>query len=332
MPEFRKDPLLDRWVIIAPERSQRPIEFEHETYRPDGFDPFAEGNESSTPSELLAVRSHDSSPDGPGWRVRVVPNKFGALDPAGDPVIRNDGLYSAVDAVGSHEVVIECPHFEVNLSRLSAKNVEEVLGVYRDRLLTHERDPRLKYTVIFKNKGPAAGASLAHAHSQIMAIGFVPKDLSDELASARHHFETTGQCPYAEVLAQELTTASRIVFETPHFVVYCPYASRFAYEMKIVPRRPGSHFGQIQPEQIQDLAEVLKKALQKIESALSDPPYNFVLRTAPFRTGSLPYFRWHIEIYPRIARAAGFEWGTGCFINIAAPEDAAETLRSQAVD
>jgi UDPglucose--hexose-1-phosphate uridylyltransferase len=328
MPEFRKDPIVGRWVIIAPERAKRPYDFkEEDELSTEAFDPFLEGNESATPGEILAYRTAGTAADQPGWRVRVVPNKFPALKIEGDLRKRGEGMYDHMQGIGAHEVIIECPHFETNLSRLPADNVREVLWIYRDRLVDLKKDQRFVYGMIFKNKGLLAGASLPHVHSQLIVTPVVPISVQEEIKGSHEFYNYRGRCIFDDMVQQEISTGSRVVIDTPHFLVLCPYASRFPFETWIIPKRPCSHFENIQRQEIQELGSVLKTTLLKMELALDDPPYNYVLHTAPFDVQQLPHYTWHIEIFPRLTRVAGFEWGSGFYINPVPPEDAAGFLR-----
>lgn len=380
MPELRKDPLLPRWVVMAPERAKRPIQSldqtvpastlqaphqppslqkspgnrhrglrSRSTYRHlvtsklalsepvspqsmrTAFDPFAEGNEISTPPEVLAYRYPDSLPNGPGWRVRVVPNKFPALELQGNLDPAMNGLYETFNGLGVHEVIIECPHDETNIARLSADSIREVLSAYRERMLVLKQDPRLVHVIIFKNNGILAGASLPHSHSQLIASPVIPITITEEIEGARSFYDSQHRSIFDEIIQQERATGARIILETEHFIAVCPYASRFPYEVCLLPKRQQSHFESIEQEDLAELAQVLKTVLRKLEVGLSDPPYNYVIHTAPSNERELPWFRWHIEIFPRLTSVAGFEWGSGFYINPVFPEVAAEQLRSVVV-
>ncbi|MDA0835379.1 MAG: galactose-1-phosphate uridylyltransferase [Planctomycetota bacterium] len=328
MSELRKDPIVGRWVIIAPDRAKRP-----QSYKPDReefetrFDPFAVGNESATPAEILAYREPGTQANGPGWRVRVVPNKFPALQVEGTLEKRGDGIYDMMNGIGAHEVIIECPHFETNMSRLSVDNIREVLWIYRDRLVDLKKDRRLVHGLIFKNKGMSAGATIAHTHSQLIVTSVVPISVWEEMTGSLEFFNYRGRCIYDDMIQQELSAGKRIVLDTPNFVVFCPYASRFPFETWILPKTHSSHYENIQCQGVDELGMVLKTVLSKLEAALDDPPYNFVIHTAPFDTSELPHYLWHIEIFPRLTRVAGFEWGSGFYINSVPPEEAATFLR-----
>ena len=333
MPELRKDPIVQRWVVMAPDRAKRPSDVKDEPKSVVGeFDPFAEGNEAATPPEIMAYRNYGSQPNGPGWRVRVVPNKFPALQVEGNLEKRGDGIYDLMNGIGAHEVIIECPHGETNMSRLSVDNIREVLWVYHDRLVDLKRDRRLVHALIFKNKGALAGASLQHCHSQLMATSVVPISIYEEMNGALEFFNYRGRSIFDDMIQQELATGTRIVLDTANFVVFCPFASRFPFETWILPKQQSSHFENITRQAIEELGTVLKTVLRKLELALDDPPYNYVIHTAPFNQPELPHFLWHMELFPRITRVAGFEWGSGFYINPVLPEQAAEFLRNVDLD
>jgi UDPglucose--hexose-1-phosphate uridylyltransferase len=328
MSQLRKDPITGRWVIIAPDRISRP-----QLVRPDeraddaDFDPFLEGNEDATPPEILAYRQPGTQPNKPGWRVRVVPNKFPALAVEGQLAKRGDGMYDMMSGIGAHEVIIECPHRETNLARLPVDNVREVLWVYRDRLVDLKRDSRLVHGLVFKNKGAQAGATIDHSHSQLIVSPVVPITVQEEMHGTEVYYRYRGRCIFEDMIQQELASDTRVVLESHEFLVLCPYASRFPFETWIIPRQHASHYENIQRQGIESLGRVLKETLRKLELALEDPAYNYVIHTAPFDMPDLPHYRWHIEIIPRLTRIAGFEWGSGFYINSVPPEQAAQFLR-----
>jgi len=328
MPELRKDPIVGRWTIIAPDRAKRPADYTSPPSRPEQtYCPFCEGNEDGTPIEILAYREPGSERNSTGWRVRVVPNKFPALQIEGNLDKRGDGIYDMMNGVGAHEVIIECPQHETNLSRLPLEHIQEVLWVYRDRLVDLKKDPRLVHGLIFKNKGALAGASLEHSHSQLIVTPVLPISIREEITGALEFYNYRGRCIYCDMVQQELASGSRLVLDTPRFVVFCPYASRFPFEIWVVPKNHSSQFENIPRQSIEDLGMVLKTVLGKMESALDDPPYNYVIHNAPFDTNELAHYHWHLEMFPRLTRVAGFEWGSGFYINPVLPEDAAAFLR-----
>ncbi len=328
MPELRKDPVVGRWVIIATDRARRPHDFHSEFRRAEGgFCPFCEGNEEATPPEILAYREPNSGPNQPGWRVRAVPNKFPALQVEGNLDKRGDGIYDLMTGVGAHEVIIECAQHEVNMADLPLANIREVLWAYRDRLVDLKKDPRLVHGLIFKNVGAPAGASLDHSHSQLIVTPVVPISIWEEMTGSLEFYNYRGRCIYCDMIQQELATDKRIVLDTPSFVVFCPYASRFPFEMCILPKNHSSHFENVPHQTIEEMGMVLKTILNKLKVALDDPPYNYVIHTAPFDSKDLTHYHWHLEIFPRLTRVAGFEWGSGFYINPVLPEQAAAFLR-----
>jgi UDPglucose--hexose-1-phosphate uridylyltransferase len=333
MSELRKDPIVGRWVIVAAERAKRPMTPKSEIFVPNaGLCPFCSGQEQNTPHEILAYRDRSTKANEPGWRVRVVPNKFPALGIEGDQHKRGDGIYDKMNGIGAHEVIVECPFHEVSMAALSEDNIREVLWVYRDRLVDLKKDPRLVYGMLFKNVGAAAGASLEHSHSQLIVMPIVPINVWEEMNGSLEFFDYRGRCIYCDMIHQELASEKRIVLDTPNFVAFAPFASRFPFETWILPKTHNSHYENIQKNEVEELGTLLKAILMKLEVALDRPAYNYIIHTSPLDTRELPHYHWHIEIIPRLTRVAGFEWGTGFYINTVSPEDAAIYLRDAEVD
>ncbi len=332
MSELRKDPISRRSVIIAEDRARRPSDFA--TARPSvaqGGCPFCPGNEASTPREIIASRDLGLPADDPNWRVRVVPNKFPALDASGLPSSVSDGLYDRISGAGAHEVIIESARHIRSTSQLSMEELAEVFTIYRQRLLDLRDDVRWAHAMIFKNVGPAAGASLEHIHSQLIALPVVPIFLRDELSGSQAFYSTEQRCVFCEMISQERARQRRVVLETTEFMAFCPYASRFPYETWILPKRHGSHFETIADLQVPDLAQIVKHVITKTEACLRQSAYNYIIHSAPFDTVPIDHYHWHIEIIPRSTTLAGFELGTGFHINPMPPETAAEQMRQISV-
>jgi len=338
MPELRYDPIQKRWVIIASERGSRPDDFPIKNEpTPEGFCPFCEGNEGKTPPEIAAVRANGSGPNQPGWQVRVVPNKFPALRIEGNMDRKGIGVHDWMNGVGAHEVIIETPQHNLNLADARVEHIEHVIRMYRQRLVDLLRDHRFKYILIFRNYGAAAGASLSHPHTQIIASPVTSVTLARELTSAKQHYTQKERCLFCDVIQQEIESGERIVVATEEFVALTPFASRFPFEIFIAPRSHHHSFAEISDHMIRRLAAVLKEVLLRSKKCLNDPPYNFLIHTIPnvkARPRRRDYwdtievdFHWYIEFMPRLTRIAGFEWGTGFYINPTAPEEAAKYLR-----
>lgn len=331
MPELRKDPVVGRWVIISTERSMRPVHVAPEpTPLPAGFCPFCPGNEDKTPPEVFAVRENGAAPNGGGWQVRVVPNKFPALQIEGGLDRKGEGLYDKMNGVGAHEVVIEGPEHERDLADMSVEQIAAVLNAYRERFVDLHRDKRVRYVLIFKNHGAQAGATLEHTHTQLIATPIVPKNIQEEMDGSQRYFELKERCVFCDIVEQETdeTNSRRVVTQTERFIAIEPFAPRFPFETWILPRRHDDSFHQVEDEdEFVELAGVLKDTLQRLNRALDRPPYNFVIHTAPVGNGALEYYHWHLEIMPKLTRVAGFEIGSGFYINPTPPEDAAQFLR-----
>ena len=333
MPELRKDPVTNQWVIIATERANRPFSFTRsEEERKGGYCPFCSGNEDSTPPEVLSYRPTNTYKDSEGWWLRVVPNKYPALKQEGALKRSGQGMYDNITGYGAHEVIIESPDHVHTFADLSVNQVEEIIWAMRDRCVELHKDSSIRYVLIFKNWGKEAGASQDHPHSQIIALPIVPKQVQEELDGSQKYFEYKERCCYCDMIAQELKDEQRTIVESDMFVSFMPYASRSPYETWIVPREHSCFFDQIQKNQVNDLARILKSTLSLMKQALDDPPYNFVIHTTPYDgTGNVPYYHWHIEITPKLTRTAGFEWGTGFYINPTPPEEAAKVLKTLAM-
>ncbi len=333
MPELRKDPIVGRWVIIATERAKRPTDFirERVQIRGTGFCPFCYGNESKTPPEILAYRSDGSARNTPGWTLRVVSNKFPALGIEGTLNRQGEGLYDRMNGVGAHEVIIETPEHSMTLATLPVERVEQVLWSYRDRMLDLGKDRRFKYMMIFKNHGEAAGASLEHTHSQLIALPVVPRRVLEEIDGAREHYASKERCIFCDVIRQETESGVRVVEENSDFIVLSPYAPRFPFEMWILPKNHQSAFERAQKREFERLAAILKDMLTRLDKVLDYPAYNYIIHTSPVSEPADDYYHWHLEIMPKLTKVAGFEWGTGFYINPTPPEEAAKFLRETAL-
>ena len=335
MPELRKDPVTDRWVIISTDRARRPSDFSRERAVIQGgaFCPFCPGNESKTPPEILAYRPQ---PDGlrntAGWNLRVIPNKFPALGIEGDLNRLADGMFDKMNGIGAHEVVIETPNHMETLATMPVKRVEDVLWAFRDRILDLKRDQRFKYVLVFKNHGEAAGASLEHPHSQLIALPILPKQVVEELEGARRFFANKERCIFCEIIRQETEARVRVAAENVDFLTLEPYAPRFPFETWILPKHHESAFENAPSQTYENLARMLREILSKAVRVLDNPAYNLVLHSSPLHENTHDYYHWHLEIIPKLTKTAGFEWGTGFYINPTPPEEAARFLREASVE
>jgi UDPglucose--hexose-1-phosphate uridylyltransferase len=332
VPELRKDPITRRWVIIATERAARPTDFPHDEIAPNDMEkcPFCEGREDRTPPEIFAIRDPLTAPNTPGWHVRVVSNKFPALRIEGNTERTAVGIYSRMDGVGAHEVIIETPDHHTHLGLLPAGQVADVIRAYLQRYQDLRGDTRFEYALLFRNHGRRAGASLSHPHSQLIALPIVPKQVSEELEAAERFFAKDGRCMYCVMIEQERASRDRVVYENEAFIVIEPFTSRSPFETWILPTEHEADFGLLRSEDIPQLADALHEALFRLSTTLRNPPYNFIVHTLPYREGSKHAYHWHIEVIPQLTRVAGFEWGSGFYINPVIPEDAARYLRESA--
>jgi UDPglucose--hexose-1-phosphate uridylyltransferase len=237
----------------------------------------------------------------------------------------NRGVFDWMSGVGDHEVIIETPRHNTRLSDLETEEVAAVIGAYRKRRLALKQDPRFRFVMVFKNHGAAAGASLEHSHSQLVALPIVPIQVSEEMEGARRYYNDHHQCIFCAMIQQELSAEVRIIEEREGIVAVAPFASRFPFETWLIPHGHSPSFEKM--EGYDGLADCLRGVLRRMDRVLTDPPYNFIIHTAPFGEPADEYYHWHLEIMPRVTKVAGFEWGTGFYINPTPPEEAAKYLR-----
>lgn len=378
MSEYRRDPLTGRWVIVAEERLSRPQQFDIESCNGDsllGHCPFCPGNEQLTPGEVDAFRPPEGKSDGPGWTVRVVPNRYPAVRRESDypdqqsfqskygPILDVDTplaffeepFYQPLPGTGAHEVIIDTPRHVLSIADMTEDETTAAFRMYRRRLLAINREKRFAHALIFKNVGAAAGASLPHAHSQLLAMPFLPPPIQRELHQAIVFRRETHECYWCKHLAHELAAKVRIVAESPHFVVLCPYVSRFPGEVSIFPKSHVSHYETLRDKQLAELARLVRRTVRMLEKLAvwikGRLAFNLVLKSGPFvyngpldRRDMLDTANWledldysfenvyhfHLTILPSLAKAAGFEWGCGLHINPISPESAAAKLRNAA--
>lgn len=334
-PELRKNVVTREWVIIAKGRGKRPSDFalpvaddplpEH-----DPSCPFCQGGEPSTPPEVYAVRDGGAR-DGPGWQVRVVPNKFAALRLDGPSAPYQSGIFPSRDGFGAHEVIVETPLHNIDLWEMEDAQVAAVLDTFRHRYLAYESAMTLPYVLVFRNHGPRAGTSLVHPHSQLIALPVMPLQVQMEMQGGSAYWEYLGRCVFCAIIEQESASGERTVLESEHFLVVTAFAGRYPFETWVLPKRHAIRFADISEEEVLDLASVLKTTLGKMAGALARPSYNFVIHSASVDTHTTGAFHWHLEIFPRLTTLGGFELGSSVYINVAEPEASAAYLREARV-
>ena len=328
MSELRQNMATRDWVVVASARAKRPDDYASEKReltgdRPerDPDCPFCPGNEEPA---LEIGRVPETGP----WQVRVVRNKYPALTPAGEPVRTAEGVHRCISGVGYHEVVIESPRHNTCLALETPEDVALFLSVFQGRARTLADDARVEHVICFKNHGETAGTSLVHPHAQLVALPVVPHEIRVRAEEARRHFDDNGSCVFCDMLADEVEDGSRVIVESEHFVAFVPFAAPSPFRTWVLPRRHESSFLRATNAELADLAGVLRRVLKKIYVGLSDPDYNYVIRSASVQDQDQDYLHWYVSIIPRVARTAGFELGSGMYINPALPEANADFLRS----
>jgi len=330
LSEIRQDPTTKEWVIIASERSKRPHDFTRQENKPElpAFDhhcPFCPGNETMTPSEVLKYQGRKDQ----GWRIRAFPNRFPALTKEGSATMRNrEGFYFGMNGIGVHEVIVETPLHNRPLALMDDSGVRDVLTAYQERYKILATLPYVKSVIIFKNHGPAAGTSLEHPHSQLVALPIVPRQYRHRHDIAIRYYDDTGRSLYSDMIAHELKKGKRVVMENEDFVAFQPYASHRPFETWIVPRSPEASFAEVTSQSITSLASILRIILLKLYRGLENPDFNYVIDSAPIGDENNNYYLWHLRLIPRITEIAGFEVGSGIYINPAVPEQTAKFMRA----
>ena len=326
MNELRRDPITGRWIIVFLDKIPSASDLKAEPYakKKDNC-PFCWGNEAMTPPEIVAHRKYGPA-NSPNWTVRVVPNKFPALKIEGELNKEGIGVFDVMNGIGAHEVIIDTPDHMKDMADLSYAETEEVVWTYLARSIDLRRDKRFKYMLIFKNYGKSAGASLEHPHSQLIALPIVPKRVHEEIEGAAKYYDYKERCVYCDMVREETEEKDRIVYEDEKFMAFCPFVSRFPYEVWILPKKHQSDFINTDRDSVPGLAKGLRDSLRRIKTFLSDPPYNFIIHTSPVNGHEREDYHWHIEIMPKLSKIAGFEWGSGFYINPVPPDIAAKNL------
>lgn len=342
MPELRKDPIIGRWVIVATERAKRPNDFsfarEEEAAPREDQCPFCEGNESLTTPEIYALRKKGARPNSPGWQIRVFPSVSPFLHIKGDLDRHGKGMYDLMNGIGAHEIIVATPEHDPGSFMQDLSQIEKLTATLIKRMHELKKDRRLKYVLIFKNHGKVAGGgNIRHQHLQLIATPVTPKRVKEELAGSKYYFDYKDRCVFCDMLRQELEQKERVCLDSKGFMSINPYCSRFPFETWILPKRHSCDFDTMTKEEIKNFSAAFQLTMMKLAKTLGDFPYNIILHTAPFRRRKKKGYwetieddyHWHIEIMPRLTQVAGFEWGSGFYINSVPPEKACGYLKGE---
>ena len=339
MPELRKDPIIGRWVIIATERAKRPSDFKikmNEDLIHAKDCPFCEGHEDKTPPEILALRKPGTKPNTPGWEARIVPSVSGFLKPKGDLDRHGKGLYDLMNGVGIHEIVIMTPRHTGAAHIIQEGEIARAISLLAERIGQLREDKRLKYVLVFANHGKVAGGSnLGHLHLQLIATPVTPKRVKEELTGSKRYFDYKDRCIVCDMIKQELTEDKRVIARIGNFIAINPFCSRFPFETWIMPLKHSCDFDKMKKPEIEELSKLCVNVFARMNKLLGNFPFNAILHIAPFRRRQNKGYwdtieqdyHWHIEIMPRLTQIAGFEWGSGFYINSIPPEHACKALK-----
>ena len=331
MGELRRDPVVGRWVIVDTDHPKKPADFQYEQYIPSGgLCPFCYGNEFMTPPEISCFRDPGTGANTPGWQVRVVANKFPALQIEGELDRRGLGIYDMSNGIGAHEVLIESPYHNKDIPELLIPEIESYLKMCCVRAADLKRDSRFKYIMIFRNYGAAAGASLEHPHTQLVALPMVPKNALEEIHGAKDYYNYRERCIFCDIIRQEIQDKARVILENKYFISFCPFVSRFPFGIMIMPKQHSGYFCHISGDEVLELAQILKDTLAKLKKVFINLSYNYIIHSAPINgEADVEYYHWHLEIMPKLTQVAGFEWGTGFYLDPTSPELAAQYLKDK---
>jgi UDPglucose--hexose-1-phosphate uridylyltransferase len=330
MSELRLNLLTREWVVIATERAHRPRDYISERVRPPlppylKSCPFCPGNEDKTRDEYMRL---DAKPPAKGWRTRVVANKYPAVSLEGDKKRIMDGIRRCVTGVGIHEIIIESAAHNETMAHFDRTHLGDLIHIYKNRFIESYRDPRVEHVIIFKNHGLGAGTSIEHPHSQLIATPVVPVQFRDRVQAAMHFFDDTGECLVCSITGREILDRTRVIIDTDHFLTFIPYAALSPFHTWIFPKRHCATFSDIREDEVADLAAHLKEIMMRYYHGFDNPDFNLVIRSSRPQDIANEYCHWYISIVPRMSMVAGFELGSGMFINTNLPEASAELVRA----
>lgn len=332
--ELRKDPLLGRWVAVL-NQSKSPSEYvfpDEENTEKDCL--FCAGREMELPPEIMSIPNPNPGEHSHKWWTRVIPNLSPIFRIEGELERKGEGMYDKMNSIGANEIIVESPYHSVKPEDVGLDQMARVLMTYKERISDLEKDPRLRYTLIYKNSGISAGALYSHPMSLLASTPVIPKRVKEELDGAKQYFAYKERCIFCDLIREELRFGSRVIIETRNFVAFCPYASKFPFESWIIPKRHNCAFQDVTTDEIEDMALILSSVLKKLRHIFDSVPFNYFIHSAPNRIPRKNHwhtlgedFHWHLEIMPRLLRTSGFEWGSGLYILPTSPENAAKYLR-----
>jgi UDPglucose--hexose-1-phosphate uridylyltransferase len=325
MSEFRRDPVIGRWVIIDPSRTFEKIKPSSSYPKDISNCPFCAGNERLTRPAILTY--YGLGAKSKDWILRVIPNNKPILEIEGSLKRRADGMYDKMDGIGAHEIIIETPDHNAKPYSFTPQNRELVVHAAIERIKDLRNDLRFEYILYFKNYGIESNAVFEHPYSQLIAMPIVPRRVKEEIDGGKKYFEYKERCIFCDIAENEIANGQRLVLENDFFVAFCPYASRYPFEICLLPKKHCSDFDSITPAEITAYSQAMSALYKKLNKALDDSAFSVLVYTAPLKEKNLPYYHWHVEIMPKLIKSSGFEWGTGLYANHVYPEEAAKYLR-----
>ncbi|MFA5139456.1 MAG: DUF4931 domain-containing protein [Elusimicrobiota bacterium] len=329
MPELRQNLATKEWVIFSTERPQQPASLRVPVQAPPARDrsacPFCPGHETMTGPASLAIG------DEPRWRVRCIPNKTPVLVPNAPKVGEAHKLYRALPGEGIHEIIVDSPDHDAELGSMPESQARDLFSAYQKRFQEALNNPRIAFTMIFKNHGPASGTSIEHPHSQLVGSGVVPHGIRHRMDEAMKYYESTGSCVFCRMIEAEMKDKARVVEENDHFVAFVLYAALSPFHLWILPKRHMASFNETNENELASLARIVQRVIRRLKAGLGGISYNYVIQSTPLDRGTTECFHWYMSLVVRCSKVSGFELGSGFYTNPVLPEESAKFLLGQQI-
>lgn len=328
MVELRKDPISSGWVIVNRNRDLNCFS-KSEIHLPDEKHcPFCAGKEKLTPPQIIAYDKSRKITNDKDWNIRVIPNNKPILAIEGSLFKKAEGIFDKMNGIGAHEIIIETPLHNKDTHSFTIEEYSQILLVVQERIRDLKNDSRFEYILVFKNYGVNAGETISHSHLQLVAMPIIPKTVKEEIFSGLKYFEYKERCLFCDIISQEISSGTRVVTENDSFIAFVPFASRYPFEVWILPKEHSSDFRTISdPGTITDFASISTSVSRRLYKVLDNPAYNLFLHSLPLKENFMQHYHWHVEIIPQIVKTTGFELGTGLYVNPILPEESAKFLR-----
>lgn len=328
MVELRKDPISSGWVIVNKNRDLNCFSKSDIHLSDEKHCPFCAGKEKLTPPQIIAYDKSRKITNDKDWNIRVIPNNKPILAIEGSLFKKAEGIFDKMNGIGAHEIIIETPLHNKDTHSFTIEEYSQILSVVQERIRDLKNDSRFEYILVFKNYGVNAGETISHSHLQLVAMPIIPKTVKEEILSGLKYFEYKERCLFCDIISQEISSGTRVVTENDSFIAFVPFASRYPFEVWILPKEHSSDFRTINDcGTITDFSAISTSVFRRLYKVLDNPAYNLFLHSLPLKENFMQHYHWHVEIIPQIVKTTGFELGTGLYVNPILPEESAKFLR-----